>query len=221
MPDIPSFASAARTPDRLLGGEYPRITEDITVLSGQTVLQGHVLGIQTVSTVPSTGTAGGGNTGNGTCGSVARGGFDLQPGTYTIKIVKAATNAGDFVLIAPDGSLVGYGTVAVAFTSTHLNFTVADGATDFVVGDTFTIAVTGTGKYKIALAAATDGSHQPVAIAAEDIDASAADLVGVIYRTGEFNQNDLTYGTGHTATTVAAAFEADRRQIWLRDSLVV
>ena len=43
-----------------------------------------------------------------------------------------------------------------------IKFAVADGGTDFIVGDGFDITVAaGSGKYKMALAAAVDGSAVP------------------------------------------------------------
>jgi len=85
-------------------------------------------------------------------------------GTYTLRISKAASNAGDFVVVNPSGNVIGNGTVAVAYSTGGLAFTLADGSTDFVVGDTFSIAVTGTVKYKRVEATATDGSQKAAAI---------------------------------------------------------
>ena len=47
--------------------------DEVTVLAAQTLVVGEVLGTVTVGTVPTTGTAGGGNTGNGTMTSVSGG----------------------------------------------------------------------------------------------------------------------------------------------------
>lgn len=105
-----------------------------------------------------TATAGGSNTGNGTMGTVTVG-ATAQVGTYTLKIFKAAANAGDFTVTDPQGEVVGIGTVAVAFSNGGLSFTLADGSNDFAVGDTFTIAVTGTEKYRIVLATDLDGRN--------------------------------------------------------------
>ena len=77
--------------------------------------------------------------------------------------------------------------------------------------------VTASGKYKLSLSAAVDGSQTPVAILGRDTDASAADVVTVGYFSGEFNQNELTYGTGHTAATVKANLQA--RSIFLKDTI--
>ena len=121
---------------------------------------GTVLGRTFVSTSV-TATAGT-NTGNGAIGTVTATG-KAQRGTYTIRIIKAATNAGDFTVSDPSGAVTGYGTVAVAY-SNQIAFTLADGATDFAVGDSWTVEVVGDYKYKMVEATATDGSAKAVAI---------------------------------------------------------
>jgi hypothetical protein len=87
------------------------------------------------------------NTGNGAFGTVTVADTAAE-GNFTVKIISAATNAGDFIVKNPDGVVVGHGTVAVAFSGGGLSFTIADGGTDFAVGDSWTIAVAGTVKYK-------------------------------------------------------------------------
>jgi len=62
------------------------------------------------------------------------------------------------------------------------------------------------GQYVKSLAAAEDGSEVPVSILADDCDSTAAAKNTSHYLSGEFDQNRLTYGTGHTAATVKAAF---------------
>lgn len=81
-----------------------------------------------------------GNTGNGTCGTVTLS-AGAKAGVYTMSCFAAATNAGKFRLEDPDGLYVGTVTVASAFSAGGLAFTLADGATDFAVGDAFTITV--------------------------------------------------------------------------------
>lgn len=198
-----SFSSETYSPDRLVTGDVTRLlARSITLLTGQNLARGAVLGRQSTATVPTTGTAGGSNTGNGTMGSVAAGGTKLKTGTYTARCIRAATNAGDFQVSDPDGNLIGIAIVAVAFTSPHLNFTIADGSTDFVVGDTFTVAVAAVDKYKLSAAASTDGSQVPDLILAEATDASSADVVTVAYERGDFDENAITLGSGHTASSV-------------------
>jgi hypothetical protein len=55
---------------------------------------------------------------------------------------------GHLEVIKPDGSLDGTGVIAVAYNGS-INFTLADGATDFVAGDYITVPVTQTGASKI------------------------------------------------------------------------
>lgn len=62
--------------------------------------------------------------------------------------------------------------------------------------------VTASGKFALSLAAATDGSETPRAIAVEDCDASLADAACLVYLEGVFNEDAVTYGTGHTAASV-------------------
>lgn len=104
-----------------------------------------------------------GNTGDGTVGSVTVGG-GAEVGTYEIEIISAAVDAGDFIFKDPDGNVIAYGTVGTAVTADDITFTVNDGATDFVVGDKFYVAIAGDVKYKKAVETATDGTDVPDAI---------------------------------------------------------
>lgn len=143
--------------------------------SAMTVGVGTVLG-KFVASPTGTATAGT-NTGNGTMGTVTvTSNANLVLGTYTLRVVKAAANAGDFVVVNPDGESVGNGTVGVAYSGGGLAFTLADGSTDFAVGDTFTIVVAGTVKYKRVEATATDGSEVPAAIVIGDASGNAYDF---------------------------------------------
>lgn len=76
--------------------------------------------------------------------------------------------------------------------------------------------VTSGGKHILSASAASDGSQTPKCILAEDVDATDDDVVGPAYFSGEFAQEELTYGTGHTATTVEAAFRAASAPLYLK-----
>jgi hypothetical protein len=191
------FSSATSpTPDKIIAGELPAISTEITVITGQNLVRGAVVG-RVVGTITPAAVAG--NTGTGTIAS-ATAAAGVQEGVYRLVCIEPATDAGKFALHDPNGVFVGTVTVAVAF-SNQLAFTITD-ATDFIAGDAFTITVAVGTKYKLAATAATDGSHIPRGILVESIDATAADKLASMYRTGEFNQAALTYGTGHTADTV-------------------
>lgn len=81
-------------------------------------------------------------TGNGAMGAITVG-ATAKLGAHVLKITKAASDAGDFEVIDPEGDVVGVGTVGVAFSGGGLSFTLADGSTDFAVGATITISVSG------------------------------------------------------------------------------
>lgn len=121
---------------------------------------GTVLGSFIASPVGTAGTTVG--TGDGVMGAITlTSNKNMVLGTYSLKIVKAVGNAGDFVLRDPNGKVIGNGQVATAFNQGGFAFTLADGANDFVVGDQIPIVVTGTVKYKLCEVTATDGTEVP------------------------------------------------------------
>jgi hypothetical protein len=186
--------------DRLIAGHLPLASRKVTLLTGENRVRGALLG--RVAGAIAAPAAGAGNTGNGTFAATPTAAAGIMEGQYRLVCIEPAANVGQFVLEAPDGRIVGRVTVASAFAGPHLAFTLQDGATDFVAGDFFTIDVAVGTKYKLAVAAATDGSHTPRAILAEDRDATAADKECLIYERGDFDEGALTYGAGHTADTV-------------------
>lgn len=62
--------------------------------------------------------------------------------------------------------------------------------------------ITASGKYILSLSAAADGSEVPRAILARAADPSNNDVTAPVYRTGDFNERALTFGTGHDADSV-------------------
>lgn len=122
----------------------------------KTYTPGTVLG-KTLVSGSAAAVAGGANTGNGTMGSITVSSH-AKVGQYVLRITVASSNAGAFELLNSSGSVIGTGNVASAYVGNGLAFTLADGSTDFIVGDTFTITVTGTEKYKILENTASDGS---------------------------------------------------------------
>lgn len=76
---------------------------------------------------------------------------------------------------------------------------------------------TATSKYWKSASAAGDGSETPTRILAQDVDATAADVVATVYQTGEFSQRAITLGTGHTVASVKDGLAA--RGIFLRPTV--
>ncbi|MCJ2108035.1 head decoration protein [Methylobacterium sp. E-041] len=67
--------------------------------------------------------------------------------------------------------------------------------------------VTASGKLKLAVKTATDGSQKPIGIAVRDVDASAADAVGPTYKAGVFDPTTLTIDPSFSVEDVRLAFE--------------
>lgn len=194
----------SNVPALLVGTREP-VSRNITLLSGETRLRGAVLG-KILEGAASSAAKGGGNTGTGTLtldvSTPVRPG--AKPGIYQVRFTAAATNNGTFRVTDPDGFVLGDVVMAAgagAFDN-DVKFAIADGGTDFIVGDGFDITIAaGSAKYKLSAAASVDGSAVPAVILAEDCDASGGDKVTVAYFVATVDENALTYGAGHTAAT--------------------
>lgn len=203
------------TYDNLVNGDFPIVTKGETLDTGS-LSRGAVLGKISVGAVPTTGTADGGNTGDGTVTSVT-GGKATKVGVYTIECIEAVTNGGVFKVTNPDGEeiisnaiIVAGAGGTIAFTSAELNGTITDGSTDFVVGDKFTVTVpAGSGKVVIVDSTNIDGSQNPCAVMLdESADASSGDVEISTALTGQFNETKLSFGGTDTIATHRDALRA-------------
>jgi hypothetical protein len=73
--------------------------------------------------------------------------------------------------------------------------------TGVLVRGTLLGKITTGGKYVLCNSANADGSQNPVAILAEDVDATSADVNATVYLSGAFNQAAVTFGGTDTAAT--------------------
>lgn len=73
--------------------------------------------------------------------------------------------------------------------------------------------ITASGKYNKSLSAAADGSQTPVAVLAEDCDASGGDKVTLAYARGDFRADKLILGTAHTLASIRDGLRA--KGIWI------
>ena len=85
----------------------------------------------------------GANTGDGTVSGISVVNGVTKTETITLECVTAAVNGGRFLVSGSTSGALGDAFVGVGFSSSVIGLTINDGATDFVVGDTFTIATTG------------------------------------------------------------------------------
>lgn len=86
--------------------------------------------------------AGGGNVGGGTVGSVTVSNTATKTETITLECVTASAGSGTFYVSGSVSGPLGLAIVGTPFISAPINLTISDGAPDFAVGDTFTIATT-------------------------------------------------------------------------------
>lgn len=91
----------------------------------------------------------GGNTGNGalTLDVTTPILVGAKVGVYAVRCITVAANGGTFRVEDPDGNVLGDVAVGATF-SDDIKFAIADGATDFILGDGFDITIAaGSGQY--------------------------------------------------------------------------
>jgi hypothetical protein len=120
------------------GARY-RSRLNITVLSGQNLKAGHVVGrvLGTSLSQVYTGTGNGVLTPDATTPTLA----GVQEGRYTAVCIEPGTNVGTFEVADPQGNVLGRHIVDGTAFSNQIKFAIADGSTDFVSGDMFELYV--------------------------------------------------------------------------------
>lgn len=191
-----------------------RSREQIVLLAGL-LAAGTVLGKTATSTATAAAVVG---AGNGAMSAVTTTPDALQ-GVYTVKITKAAANAGDFEVLDPRNEVAGLGTVGVAYATGGLSFTLADGATDFAVGDTIKITVGSlVTRYAQLAPTATDGTQYAAGVLLNAAGAPAATAPGVAFvRDCEVNGNIIVWPAGITVAQKALAIaQLEARRVIVR-----
>lgn len=196
-----------------------RSRETITIGRSQTLVAGQVValipadtGAVTVGVPAFTGT------GDGTCTLASPAyGTGVQEGTYIVRLLEGVAQGGNFQVIRPDGTIDGIAVIGTAYEG-QIQFTLADGSTDFSDDAQFTLAVaianaTNSGTYIAFNHDGTEGSQIPGGILWDAVTTgSGADGEAVaIVRDAEVNGGDLVWsadieaGEITTATTHLAA----------------
>jgi len=200
-PQQPGIQAQVYVPDQLIADARNLVSQPIILAAG-TLKRGTVLGQQTAQPVTAAATAG--NTGNGTIGTLSVGAAP-KTGAYSL----VATDATHFSVTDPEGVVLGNAVAGTPFTGSEINFTITAGGTAFVAGDSFTVTVSdAVGTYIESVKTASDGSQNPVAILADDADASVGPVSTGGYVAGEFNINSLTYDASWTPATLVTALRA-------------
>jgi hypothetical protein len=145
-----------------------------------------------------------------------------RDGKYTVTCFEAATNAGKFNVEDPSGRNIGVATVGVAFNK-DVKFTIADGSTDFAVGDAFVLEVQvelEDEAYVPHNPSATDGSevaygYSPYAVVTGS---GETKQIAVLVRECELNGHVINWASGITSTQKADAIQAlAKNQIIVRN----
>jgi hypothetical protein len=195
---------------------FSRLAVIANEATAKTYVPGTVLARSLVSGAAATPTINTGSTGNATSSAITVG-TKARPGVYTVLFTAATA----FRVVDPRGRFIGTGATGAAFSADGISFTITAGGTAAVAGDSFSIVVTGTEKYKIVEVGTVDedivivmannlGVSTDIAIAA-----TTDTTVLAIYR-GEVIVADgaLVLGSSFTTATqkqaVYSALEAKR-----------
>lgn len=156
------------------------------------------------------------NSGDGTVGTLSLG-ANAKIGGYRAVCIEPASDAGMFAVYDPDGLFIGKANVAVAFTG-PINFTISDGAANFVAGDSFTLAVSraATPGY---VAYDQDAGGIPAGILFDGVEGATGGVPGVaIVRLAEVHGATLGWKSDIEAGEIAAALaHLAKRNIIARD----
>lgn len=160
-----------------------RSRETVLVTGAAALAAGTVLGLVLASSITQefTGTGNGVLTPDVTTPLLA----GVQEGAYRVVCIEPGSNVGTFAVYDPQGVHLGSHVVAGAAFANQIKFAIADGATDFVAGDTFTLwvkagtasAVTGTGAGTVTLY----GTKEPAQPGAYSLVCTAAAANGGVF----------------------------------------
>lgn len=187
------------------------------VAASQTILVGSLLGRITMGTATASAITG---TGNGAVSGVGRT-TRSKVGVYTVRCISATTNSARFEVIDPDGISLAQASTGVAYSGA-IAFTVADGSTDFVVGDSFTITVAaGSGQYALYNPAATDGTQFFAGIAYDAVTTGAGQTaaLGIVDFGAEVLRTSLNFGSLDAGQQTAVIAQMLARFIKVREAL--
>lgn len=196
--------------------EYGFSRETVVVDINQTITPCLVLGKITLGAATASAITG---TGNGTVTGAAKTATS-KVGVYTFICVAAATNGGRFQVVNPNGHRLADALVGVAYSG-QIACTINDGATDFVVGDSFTITVAaGTNRVVPVNPAAVDGSQVADCIALDTVITGAStSKIGVLDCNAQVNQGSLDFGSLNGGQILTAISQLLDKKIKVRASL--
>ena len=161
--------------------------DDILAFAGaDTAVEGTILARKSVADAVTV--VDGTNTGTGTLtlATVAAGPVVPIPGEYIVTCTAAVTNGGVFNIVDPNGVEVASGlnltigaTSVTVITAGGLTFTITNTATNFIIGDLFTLTVTADGDLVFFATDGAGGAQIPLAILTYEVVVTGAEDVPV------------------------------------------
>jgi len=178
------------------------------LLASNPVTIGAALGRITLGAV-SAAAKSGGNTGNGvfTIDATTPKLAGAKVGVYTVRCIAAATNSGTFRVTDPNGLVLGDVAVGATFAD-RIKFAIADGSTDFIVGDGFDVTIA-AGSLKITPLnlTALDGSATCIGFSTILRDPGASDgAVVYVARMAMLADSGIDWPAGISAGQIAQAY---------------
>jgi hypothetical protein len=156
--------------------------DDLLTFTGAgTVAAGTILARRAVATAIAASAVTGTGTGTVTLATVDVGPIIPLVGAYVLTCIAAVVNGGVFKLVDPNGAEVanditmtpGAGGVTVINVA-GMQFSITDAATDFIVGDFFTLTVSADGKLVPFAIAGVGGEQIPKSVVTYDVVAAGA-----------------------------------------------
>lgn len=195
-------------------GAHNYSRDNLKVAASQTVEPNSLVAAKVVSAgITVSAEASAGNAGNGaiTMASPAVS-SKVKDGVYRAVCTVAAANGGTFRVEDPSGVQIGNATVGTAFNK-EVKFTIADGATDFAVGDAFDITVhadESSFEYVAFDPSGTDGAEIPVAYAIYGATTGAGETAEIagITRHAQLNGKCIAWPEGITSAEKVDAVQS-------------
>lgn len=186
-----------------------RSRQKATLAANQSLRPGTLVAAILAGAAAAAATAAAGNTGNGAFGPITVS-ADAPLGVWRVVITGEGADAGQFLVERPDGVQDGAGKVGVAYDG-GVGFTLADGATDFVVGDAFEIDVS-QGDAESQVEAWAIGKRA-VGLSWDWAETGAGETKEIVFIDGdaEVNGHLLDYPAGSTLSEKVEAREQLRR----------
>ena len=207
---MPEQVEKARAGEFLMSeASRTRSRQTVKIAASQSLRVGTLVALALIG-ASAAATAASGNTGNGVIGAITVD-ADAEPGVYVVTVIEPAANGGNFTVEGPDGVQHHPGKVAVAYNG-PINFTLADGATDFAAGDSFEIEVVADDSERQFVAWTVDGA--PAAgISFDAVETAAGEIKDAVIIDGdaEVNGHLLAYPTGATLSDKVEARSQLRR----------